>query len=60
VNENELRLFLSVFAVVGILYAWIGSGMLQKSNRDWWNELPQTKRVVFVLAIAATVAQAIL
>jgi hypothetical protein len=56
--EAALRLFLCTVAVVGIVYVWSGSGMMQKSNSGWWNDLPQGKRVVFVLAVAATIAQA--
>ena len=56
-NEANLRLFLAVFAVLGIVYVWAGSGMMSKSNRGWWDELPQHKRIVFVLAITATLLQ---
>ena len=58
--EAALRLLLCAVAVVGIVYVWSGSGMLQKNNSDWWNDLPQRKRIVFVLAVVATIAQAFL
>jgi hypothetical protein len=57
---GELRLYLVVFAVVGLVYVWIGSGMMKKSNSDWWGELPRVKRIVFVLVLAATFAQMLL
>jgi len=57
VNEANIRVFLSIFAVLGIVYVWAGSGMMAKSNRDWWSELPQGKRIIFILAITATLLQ---
>ena len=56
-NEANLRLFMAVFAVLGIVYVWAGSGMMSKGNREWWSELPQGKRIIFVLAITATLLQ---
>jgi hypothetical protein len=59
-NEGELRLFLIVFAVAGLVYVWLGSGMMTKSNRDWWDELPRLKQIVFVLAVIAGLGQMLL
>ena len=58
--DGDVRAFLAVFGVVGIVYVWFGSGMWKKSNSDWWGELSQPKKIIFVLAIAATAAQMLL
>ena len=58
--DAQLRLLLAAVAAVGLVYVWAGSGMMQKGNREWWDELPRPKRVVFLVAVAATVIQFLL
>jgi len=58
--ENVVRILLIAFAVAGIVYVWAGSDMRNKTNRDWWNELPRSKRVILVLAVVATLAQTLI
>ena len=55
---NALRLTLVTCALVGIVYACSGSGAFSKG--DWWKNLPQTKKLAFGVAIAATVLQSFL
>ena len=54
------KLFLTGFAVVGIAYACIGSGMFRSENESWWASLPQHKKVIFGSAIGATLLQTFL
>jgi hypothetical protein len=58
--DAQLRLLLAVVGAVGLLYVWVGSGMMQKGHREWWDGLPRVKRVVFVVALTATVVQFLL
>ena len=57
---NVIRLLLVSFAVVGIAYACIGSGLFQRANEDWFGSLPKHKKVIFSCAIAATLIQSFL
>jgi hypothetical protein len=58
--ENVARILLIAFAVVGIVYVWMGSDMRNKTNRDWWNELPRSKRIILALAVVATLVQTLI
>jgi hypothetical protein len=57
---DALRLFLTAFAVVGIAYVCIGSGVFRGTNKDWWGGLPGHKKAIFVGAIGATLLQSFL
>ncbi len=56
--DNLPRLAIITFAIVGIAYACIGTGVFSKG--DWWNDLPQNKKIVFGTALAATLLQTFL
>jgi len=55
-----IKLGLIGFAVVGILYSCLGTGFLRNEETGWWESLPQEKRFIFVVAIAASVLQTFL
>jgi hypothetical protein len=54
------KLFLTGYAVVGIGYVCIGSGMFRSENENWWASLPRFKRVIFGSALGATLLQTFL
>ena len=49
-----LKLFLTGFAIVGIGYVCVGSGLFDKATENWWGSLPGHKKAIFTGAIAAT------
>ncbi|MBW2274231.1 MAG: hypothetical protein JRG96_13240 [Deltaproteobacteria bacterium] len=55
--ESAVRLGLIAFAVVTIAYVCIGTGLWDKSNSDWWSQLPDHKRKLFIAAIALSLLQ---
>ncbi len=55
-----LKLFLTGFAIVGVVYACIGSGIFQKANENWWGSLPKHKKAIFASAVGATLLQSFL
>jgi hypothetical protein len=55
-----IRLCLIGFAVLGILYACIGTDFLRNRETGWWEALPKQKRVIFVAAIVASLLQSFL
>ena len=59
-SVNTLRLLLVIVAIGGIVYACAGSGVFSREQTNWWGELPQHKKVVFSVAIAATLLQTFL
>ena len=54
------KFFLTGFAVVGIAYVCIGSGVFRSDNQNWWAGLPQHKKVIFGSALGATLLQTFL
>lgn len=54
------KLFLSGFAVAGIVYVCVGSGVFQKANENWWGSLPKRKKMILAGALAATLLQTLL
>lgn len=54
------KLLLTAYAVVGIAYACIGSGVFSAENESWWASLPQFKKLIFGSAIGATLLQTFL
>ena len=52
-----VKLFLTGYAIVGIAYACVGSGVFDREQTDWWGSLPQKKKGIFIRAIAATIVQ---
>jgi hypothetical protein len=58
VSEIALvKLFLTGYAIVGIAYVCVGSGVFSREQTDWWGSLPQMKKGIFLSAIAATLLQ---
>ena len=55
-----LKLFLTGFAIVGIGYVCVGSGLFDKARVNWWGSLPGHKKAIFASAIAATLLQGFL
>jgi len=56
-NLAAFKLFLTAYAVVGVAYVCIGSGVFSGEQENWWANLPQLKKGIFISAIAATVLQ---
>jgi hypothetical protein len=52
-----VKLFLTGYAIVGIAYTCVGSGVFDREQTDWWGSLPQKKKGIFISAIAATIVQ---
>ena len=56
----EIKLFLTGFAIVGIAYVCVGSGLFDKTNESWWANLPAQKKLIFGCALGATLLQSFL
>ena len=59
-NLAAFKLFLTGYAVVGIAYVVVGSGAFSGEQENWWANLPQLKKGIFISAIAATLLQTFL
>jgi hypothetical protein len=54
------KLCLTGFAVVGIAYVCIGSGVIRRDHQNWWAGLPRHKQLIFIGALGATLLQVLL
>jgi hypothetical protein len=59
-TQAQIQLFLTAFAIGGILYVCLGSGVFDKENTNWWGSLPKHKQAIVIGAIAATLLQTFL
>jgi hypothetical protein len=59
-NLAVLKLLLTGYAVVGIAYVCVGSGVFSREQENWWGSLPVKKKAIFASAIAATLLQSFL
>jgi hypothetical protein len=56
--ESAIRLSIIAFALVAMVYVCTGSGLWSSDN--WWEELPDHKRKLFIGAIAVSILQTFL
>jgi hypothetical protein len=56
--EQAIRLSIIAFALVAMVYVCTGSGLWSSDN--WWEELPDHKRKLFIAAIGVSILQTFL
>jgi hypothetical protein len=54
------KLFLTGYAIVGILYVCVTTGAFSREQQNWWASLSDRNKAIFVSGIAATVIQSFL
>ncbi len=57
---SVIKLGLTGFGVVGLVYVCFSAGFLGGGETGWWEGLPKQKKIIFIAAIAATVLQTFL
>ncbi len=55
--HSIIKLGLNGFAVVGIGYACIGTGLLKNGEGGWWDGLSKPKKLLFGAALGASILQ---